>query len=191
MQLRVFAEGKKTEDMYLTNWSRLHRDRAIVSIAKHEHTTPFELTETAVAERKRDLREARHGRGSAFDQYWCIFDVDEHPKIPAALELASANSISVAISSPCIEAWFLIHFENQTAYLDRRDAQRRSEDLLGCSKALSPAALDLSVEKFDIAKAHAKSLEFKHIGDGTPQPWNPHSNVWRLVDEIKGPAAVA
>jgi hypothetical protein len=188
IQLRVFAEGKKTEDIYLTNWSRFYRDRVIVSIAKHEHTTPFELTETAVAERRNDLREARRGRGSAFHQYWCIFDVDEHPKIPEALELAASNTINIAISSPCIELWFLIHFENQTAYLHRRDAQRRSEQLLGCSKSLSPAALDLLVEKFDIAKTRARSLQVKHNGDRTPQPWNPYSNVWALVDEITGGA---
>jgi hypothetical protein len=43
----VFSEGKKTESIYVTNWHRLYRDRAIVSIATHEHTTPFELAESA------------------------------------------------------------------------------------------------------------------------------------------------
>jgi len=191
IQLRVFAEGKKTEDMYLTNWSRLYRDHVIVSVAKHEHTTPFELAETAAVQRRNDLKEAKRGRGAAFHQYWCIFDVDEHPKIPEALDLAAANSINVALSSPCIELWFLIHFENQTAYLGRREAQKRSKEILGCDKALSPTALDLLVEKFDTAKARAKSLESKHIGDGSPQPWNPHSTVWKLVDEIVRDTAVA
>ncbi|MGH3402729.1 MAG: RloB family protein [Streptosporangiaceae bacterium] len=184
IQLRVFAEGKKTEDIYLTNWSRLYRDRVIVSMATHKHTTPFELTEAAVRERGNDIREARRGRGAAFHQYWCIFDVDEHPKIPEALSLAAANNISVALSSPCIELWFLIHFEDQTAYIDRREAQRRSKEILGCDKALNPAALDLLVENFDAAKVRAKILEIKHIGDVSPQPWNPCSTVWKIVDEI-------
>jgi len=109
-QLLVFAEGKKTEDLYLTNWRRLFRDRVIVKIAPHEHTTPFELAADAVAQRRLDLREAKRGRGAAYDEYWCVFDVDDHPKIPEALELARANNISVAMSSPCIELWFLIHF---------------------------------------------------------------------------------
>lgn len=184
LQLRVFAEGKKTEDMYLTYWSRLHRDRVIVSMAKHEHTTPFELAQTAAVQRKNDLREAKRGRGAAFNQYWCIFDVDEHPKIPEALDLAAANAINVALSSPCIELWFLIHFVDQTAYLDRCEAQKRSKDILGCDKVLTPAALEMLNDNFDVAKVRAKRLEIKHIGDGTVQPWNPHSTVWKLVDEI-------
>lgn len=184
IQLRVFAEGKKTEDMYLTNWSRLYRDRVIVSVAKHEYTTPFELAQAAAVQRRNDLREARRGRGAAFDQYWCIFDVDVHPKIPEAIDLAAANSINVALSSPCIELWFLIHFESKTSYLSRGEAQKRSRELLGCDKALNSPALGLLVEKFDIAKAHAKSLEVKHLADGSPRPWNPHSTVWKLVDEI-------
>lgn len=191
LQLRVFCEGKKTESIYLTNWYRLHRQGVIVSLATHEHTTPFELAEAAAAERRRDRKEAKKGRGSAFHEYWCVFDVDEHPKIPEALDLASANSINVALSSPCLELWFILHFQNQTAYLDRREAQRRSKALLGCDKALTQAALDLLVENYQFAKTRAKALEVKHIGDGSAQPWNPHSQVWKLVDQIVGGAAVA
>jgi hypothetical protein len=33
LQLRIFAEGRKTESIYLTNWHRLYRDRVIISMA--------------------------------------------------------------------------------------------------------------------------------------------------------------
>lgn len=189
LQLRVFSEGLKTESIYLTNWYRLHRDRVIVTIAPHEHTTPYQLAESAVAERSRDLKEASRGRGSAYNQYWCIFDVDEHPKVPEALELARVNNINVALSSPCIELWFLIHFEKQTAYIDRREAQRKSKEILGCDKTLTQSALDRLVEAYNEAKSHALILDRKHSGDGSARPWNPHSDVWALVDEIRGSSA--
>ena len=185
LQIRVFSEGKKTESIYLTNWHRLYRGQVIVSMAPHEHTAPFELAESAAAQRRRDLREASRGRGAAFDQYWCIFDVDEHPKIPEALDMASANNINVALSSPCLELWFLIHFDNQTGYIDRREAQRRSKEILGCSKALTQAALDMLVANYETAKSRAEALAAKHRGDGSSQPWNPQSEVWRLVDIIR------
>jgi hypothetical protein len=89
IQLRVFAEGKKTESLYLNNWHRLYREKVIISVAPHECTTPFELTEVAGSQRRNDLRQAKRGRGTAFDEYWCMFDVDEHPKIPDALQLVS------------------------------------------------------------------------------------------------------
>ncbi len=189
LQLRIFSEGRKTESIYLTNWHRLYRDRVIVSIAPHEHTSPFELAESAAAERRSDLREASRGRGAAFHQYWCIFDVDEHPKVPEALDLARANSINIALSSPCLELWFLIHFDDQTAYLDRKEAQRRSKAILGCDKVLSQTALDLLVVNYATAKSRARALEQKHIGDGSSQPWNPNSDVWRLIDVIKRDSA--
>jgi hypothetical protein len=157
----------------------------IISHAPHEHTTPFELAKSAASERKRDIREEKRGRGEAFHQYWCIFDVDEHPKIPEALELARMNDINIALSSPCLELWFLIHFGNQTAYIDRREAQRRSKAILGCDKILSQQALDLLVVNYDAAKLRAQELETKHIGDGSSRPWNPYSEIWKLVDVIK------
>jgi RloB-like protein len=191
MQLLIFSEGLKTESLYLTNWHRLYRDRVIISIAPHEHTTPYELAESAAKQRRSDLREEKRGRGAAYDQYWCIFDVDEHPRIPEAIELARANSINVALSSPCVELWFLIHFVQQTGFLDRAEAQRRSKAVLGCDKVLTQAALDSLVQRYDTAKGHARTLVAKHEGDGSAQPWNPHTTVWRLVDEIIGTRPVA
>jgi RloB-like protein len=185
LQFLVFCEGRKTENIYLTNWHRVYRERVIVRIAPHEHTTPFELAQAAASHRRRDLTEARRGRGAAFDQYWCMFDVDEHPKVPDAIELARANNINVALSSPCLELWFLIHFEDQTAYLDRKEAQKRSKAILGCDKVLTQAALNCLVAGYDLAKARAQALGVKHEGDEAQKPWNPYSEVWKLVDAIK------
>lgn len=41
------------------------------------------------------------------------------------------------------------------------------------------------VANYGTARARAQALEAKHLGGGSPQPWNPHSSVWRLVDVIK------
>src|ERR1700678_901397 len=113
-----------------------------------------------------------------------MFDIDEHPKIPEALELARANDVNVALSSPCLELWFIIHFENRTAHIDRKEAQRRSREILSCDKVLSPVALERLVAEYDQAKKRAQALEMKHDGDGSPKPWNPYADVWKLVDII-------
>jgi RloB-like protein len=118
-----------------------------------------------------------------------MFDVDEHPKVPDALELARVNNVNVALSSPCLELWFLIHFEDQTAYLSRKDAQTQSKAILGCDKALTQAALNLLAANYDQAKSRAQALAIKHKGDESPRPWNPHAEVWKLVDAIRGDAA--
>lgn len=168
IQLRIFAEGEKTESNYLTHWNRLYREQTVISIAQHSHTTPFELVQAAAAQRREDLREAKKGRGSAFHQYWCIFDVDEHPRLHEALEMARANDIHVALSSPCVELWFLLHFENQTAYIHRHDAQARAKGHLKCGKELTEAALVLLV---GTGRYHGWAA----VGDAAPARGLSHS----------------
>lgn len=186
-QLLIFAEGKKTEPVYFTDRFRIYRESIIGHVAKHEETSPYQLVERAVARRVDDLREERRGRGSAYDGYWCVFDVDEHQRIPEALQLAESNSINVALSGPSIELWFLIHFEPQTAWIHRDDARRNAYDFLACDKALSLPALQMltSDDRYLIARERAQSLESKHQGDGSPPPWNPSSDVWRLIEVIR------
>lgn len=183
-QLMIFTEGKKTEIGYLVHWNRLYREKAIVKMATHEHTSPFELVEAAALQRRNDLKEAKKGRGQAFDQYWCMFDVDDHPKLSDALDMAQANDVNIALSSPCLELWFVLHFDDQTAYIDRHNAQRRSEGYLHCKKVLTPEALDLLVASFGSAKSRAHSLAKKHAGDDARRPWNPYCDVWKIVDVI-------
>lgn len=185
-QFLVFAEGDKTEPIYLTHWHRLFRERIIVTIAPHLYTTPFELVQAAIAQRSIDLREAKRGRGDAYDGYWCIFDVDVHPRVPEALRLAAEHGVCVAVSNPCIELWFILHFQNRTTYLDRGEAQRRSRDLLSTGKVPTTKALNLLVDGYEAAKRRAQDLDRKHEGDGSPPQTNPSSNVWRIIDIIQG-----
>jgi hypothetical protein len=131
--------------------------------------------------------EERRGRGAAYSNYWCVFDIDEHPNIPRALELAAAHGISVAVSNPCIELWFLLHFQDQRAALDRAEAQRKSCDLLGYGKVPTTKALAELVSRYEDARLRAKALNSKHELDGSPSGSNPSSGAWQLIDQIRRP----
>jgi hypothetical protein len=187
-QLIIFAEGKKTEPVYFTNWYRLYRERVIVKVAPHQGTTtPIELVQRAIKQRAEDLRDAKRGLGDAYDEYWSVFDVDTHPRLEEALELAISGGILVALSNPCIELWIIIHFHDQTAYLDTADAVEMAEGLLGGGKTPTPAALEQLVQRYGAAKQRACQLDKKHEQEGSPPNSNPSSGVWRLVDAIRGP----
>jgi RloB-like protein len=186
-QLMIFAEGEHTEPVYFTYWFRTYRERVIVKMAPHRHTTtPMELVEKAINQRSADVKEAKRGQGDAYDEYWCVFDVDSHPRLPEALQLAASAGIRIALSNPCIELWLILHFVNQTAYLTRTDAERESEKFLGCGKTPSPAALKLLVNKYETARGHARGLDRMHERNGSTANSNPSSGVWRLVDVIRG-----
>jgi hypothetical protein len=183
--LLAFVEGKMTEEAYLLVWARHARVQTLVDIDPFRGT-PMPLVERAVQAKNAEEREHRRRRGRAHDEYWCVFDVNAHPHIPEAIALARANGIRLAISNPCIELWFLLHFAEQTAYVDRRQASRLAKRYTAGGKGLTPDTLETLRESFDIARERAIRLEEKHRGDGTLAPGNPSSGVWRLVDSILG-----
>lgn len=152
----------------------------------NRETTPVELVARAIKQRTSDLTDARRGRGDPYDEYWCVFDVDRHPNLTGALELAASSDIKVALSRPCIELWFILHFEYHAGYLETAQAERLSQAHLSCGKTLSPQALGLLAASYKTAKGHAQRLDQKHAEDGSPPNSNPSSGVWRLIDVITG-----
>ncbi len=185
-QILIFVEGERTEDGYFKFWWRRSRDKVIVHIDER-NGTPITLVERAVARKKHEEREERRERGKAHDEVWCVFDVDEHSHLAEAILLAENNGINVAVSHPCFELWFILHYEDQTAHIERHPAQVRAKELLGCGKALSPDALNALADRYDDAVKRAKALDKKHEGDGSPARYNPSSEAWKLVDRIRYP----
>jgi hypothetical protein len=180
--LLVFVEGEETEEQYLTHYRRLHRRNVRVEIDPYRGP-PAQLVQRAAAAKKINERKAKR-EGRAHDEVWCVFDVDQHPNLSGAIDQARANGISLAISSPCLELWFLLHLQAQTGHINGDDVQALVQERLQCGKRLSAGALKLLEDNFTIAKDRARQLETKHEGDETPFPGNPSSGVWRLVDSI-------
>jgi len=106
----IVAEGALTEPQYLNRWYRDHRDRVRVTL-KHRHTDPLSIVRYA----KRLDRSLSRGGSPAFDRVWCVFDCDAHPHITRAISEATDLGYKVAISNPCIEVWFILHFQQQAA----------------------------------------------------------------------------
>lgn len=146
---------------------------------------PHSLVDRAVDTKKLEARNERRGRGRAYDEIWCVFDIDAHVQVAEAIQKANANGIGLAISNPCIELWFILHFEDQTGFLRRHDAQRKSFRLLGCGKNLSSEATDGLVDRYPEARERARSLDAKHAGDGSPPRSNPSSCVWALIESVR------
>ncbi|MEX0973614.1 MAG: RloB family protein [Solirubrobacterales bacterium] len=183
-EILVFAEGKVTEEGYLRHHHS--RNRSTVNVEIHEFRgDPLSLVRHAMKAKKRGEREEKGRRGRAHDEVWCVFDVDRHPELKHAVSLAREHDIQLAISNPCIELWFLIHFEGQTAFIERHDAQRSASRHTRCEKSLDRDALNALDRNYETAKERARRLARKHEGDGTEFPDdNPSSGVWRIVDSI-------
>jgi hypothetical protein len=183
-EILVFTEGRVTEQQYVVHWHRRCREHVLVTVDAF-HGGPLQLVEHAVRAKKLAARESRRGRGRAYDEIWCFHDVDDHERRAEAAVLAKAHGIKLAVSNPCIELWFILHFEDQTAHMERDAAQSRSKKLLGCGKVLTEQALTRLDDGLDDARRRANLLDTKHKGDGSPRGSNPSTSAGRLIDSIR------
>jgi hypothetical protein len=184
-ELLVFVEGK-TEESHLAEWHRRHREKVNVTVSEFTGP-PLKLVKRAVQVRAEEERAASRQQGRAHNEYWCVFDVDEHHGLPEAISLARDHDINIALSHPNIELWFILHFEDRTAPTHRHDATARAQELLKCGKNLTPDAAQQLVARYAAAAERAQKLDAKHEGDGSPPGSNPSSGVWRLVEIIRDP----
>jgi hypothetical protein len=169
--------------MYLTHLHRQHRQR-LAMVLDDRHGAPLTLVQHASNERRRWKREERRGRGASFDEYWCVLDVDEHPNLDEALDVARANEISVALSNPCIELWFVLHSADQTAFIDRHAVQARNREFHGYDKRPTVAALNQFAIRYPAAKQRATALDDMHARNGSPDRSNPSTSIPGLIDAI-------
>ena len=181
--IRVLTEGKITEPSYLTAWARRYR-HTVSLIVSESGMAP----ETLVNHASQHMRRRRRSRRSDqdFDEIWCVFDIDKHPNVSTAIHNARQSGIEVAVSNPCIELWFVLHVEDQTAYINRRNVQRQANELqLASGKGIPDRAWNTLFDEYEAARLRAKALDEWHAGNGSPPRSNPSTDIWRLVDRIR------
>lgn len=180
--IRVLTEGKVSEPGYLAQWAR--RSQNIHIDFSESGMAPLTLVERARSHQRSNRK--RGGKSDKFDEIWCIFDVDEHPNLSQAINEAREGGIEVALSNPCFELWLILHYQDQTAHIDRRHAQRLAGDLGAIDgKRIRPEAIEDILIKYVDAKRRAIELGNRHRGNGAVPDSNPSSNLWELVDKLR------
>lgn len=183
----VFCEGVKTEPIYINALKQqpsVH-DVAAVDIrveTGHGGSVPLTLVSMAADARRRAIDE-----DGEIDEFWCIFDVEwprNHPNLDSALEAARSNDIRLAISNPCFEVWLILHFQDQSGWLDNDDACRLRGRLDGSlGKGLEP---EMYMPLRFAAAIRAAALEKRHEENGTDFPHdNPSSGMYRFLCSVE------
>ena len=65
------------------------------------------------------LREVERRKGRVYNHCWVVFDKDDYADFDEAIAFAERNGFSVAYSNQAFEIWFLVHFGQYSAPLDR------------------------------------------------------------------------
>jgi hypothetical protein len=176
----VFCEGEASEPDYINALKRLPNVRGNTSInieVATECGVPLTLVRQAI-DRARD---------DEVDECWCVFDVEwpqQHPNLATAIRLAEENGIRLAISNPCFELWLILHFEDQTAFLNTDGAEKRSRKLDG--RPGKRIASDKYMPHRHAAAERALKLARCHEQNGTSFPNdNPLSSMRDLLAAIE------
>jgi len=104
----IVCEGAKTEKLYFEGLrGRLRIPNVAVKVCGKEcGSAPKSVVDFAV----------QHF-GEEYDHCWCVIDVEAprpHKTLAQALNKASGNGMQVALTNPCFEFWYILHFEKYT-----------------------------------------------------------------------------
>ncbi len=120
--LLVVCEDAKAAPAYfnaLRDHLRLETSRVEVC-GRECGSAPISVVDFAIQRRR-----AHQKAGRIVDTTFCVIDADDHESIFKALDKANANGLTVAVSSPCFEIWYLLHFAHGGRAYPKRDVLYR------------------------------------------------------------------
>ena len=185
-RILVICEGAVTEPKYFRALKRLFHNPALEIEIDDQHGTPKTLVAHAARRKKETAREAQRQRDAflAYDEVWCVFDVDEHPLLPEARQQARDNGISLAISNPCFELWALLHFRDQTAAETRQKVRSLLKGHIPRYDKELPAPTLMPL----LEEAMQRARHLDHLADLAGAPGkNPSTGVYLLIERIRQP----
>jgi hypothetical protein len=178
----IFCEGRVTEPDYFSDWRRFLRNGLIQIEISPELGDPLRLVECAMSADNRARTQAKRERDAnvLYDQIWCVVDVDQHPRLDDARQLADHHGIHLAVSEPCFELWALLHYQDQWAHIECSavaETLRRHQPYYN-------KRLDCDALRPLYQQARARAIELDERRTRNNGGWNPSTGVWRLVDEL-------
>jgi hypothetical protein len=177
----IVCEGHRTEPLYfnaMRRFLRLSATRIDIVPGSVSGSDPRSIVRYA-RQRKKWLKR----RGRRFDQIWCVFDRDEHPKIEDAFRWAAESHFALAFSNPCFELWFLLHLTDVDSPLDAHEALRRLRRAMPQYRKTA-SVFHLLLPQQAQALARAGALRRRLIERGRPEHENPSTSVDQLVSVL-------
>ncbi len=183
----IFCEGEKTEPTYFSRW----RERGMsLHIFKVSHTDPPGIIKDA-----QEIISGRSFEPTQGDSVWCVYDVDANSNaiLAKAATLAKKNCFDIALSNPCFELWYILHFELQGGELTSTAAIGRiSSYIAGYTKNMD--VFDTLTARIPVALTNAAIIRRRYgqeIGPIQDRSCNPFTNVDVLVQKLQAQQAKA
>lgn len=181
----IAVEGKnKTEKLYFNNFDNGKQSYSI-TIAKGNDTDPLKLVKSLDKEIKKNELDL-----SNKDMAFCVFDTDmdynKNKIINKAKQYAKERNIKIITSTPCIELWFLLHYEYTTANLSNNEIIKRLKQYYPKYEKNINIYPDIE-DKINTAIDRAKKLEEYQIKNNkqiTAVEANPNTEMYKIVEYL-------
>jgi hypothetical protein len=190
----VVCEGGKTEPQYFKALAGHLGLLNLVEVqveGKECGSAPISVVDHAIKVRAgRKQKAAKSNLVVEFDEVWCVCDVEvtvPHPTLPQARDKATGNDISIVLSNPCFEYWYILHFEYTTRGFSRNEqCKKRLKKHLPEYEKGSTSTFESIKENTDIAVKRAeKGLQSKQC-NMDPVQGNSSTDVYKLIRYLKG-----
>jgi hypothetical protein len=182
-RILVLCEGKRTEPEYIKGFKAWCRNPLVEVAISGAEGVPLTLVVSA-RDRRWEAAEAaklEKDENLCYDQVWCVFDRDDHPRFNEAIKMAQDNGLELAISNPSFELWLLLHFRDNPG-AQHRDGLRRML-MKHIPKYDKTVDFDDYVESYRVAHRRAADLDHLCAKDGEPFR-NPSTGVYLLTAQI-------
>jgi hypothetical protein len=186
-KLLIVCEGAKTERQYFEQFASFHRNSLVDVIVEGGKGVPLTVVRTAKAWKEKASSDAKR-KDDEFLKYqsvWCVFDVDDHPKVPEARIMANDNGIELAISNPCFELWLLLHHRDCPGELHRGKARSMLK--------VHVPSYDKHVSFVDYRDGYTRAVQrarsLDQLAESVSEPGrNPTTGVYVLTELIIPPS---
>jgi hypothetical protein len=182
-RILIVCEGRVTERQYFKAFQhQVRNSRVHVEVSK-ETGVPLTVVQCAIRLRDEAVSEAKRERDEnlLWDQVWGVFDVDEHPNLDKAIQLAGSEGICLAVSNPSFELWALLHFQDQRAFATRQQVRASLKTHLPDYEK----SLDFALMHPHYADALRRAQDLDHAADvHEASGRNPSTGVHRLTELI-------
>ena len=193
----IVTEGSQTEPKYFEHYRSRQTNidiRVVGSRTKGGETDYLGLIRKAMEYQNKNQISASNG-----DAVWVVADGDVNYNNPdpiaakdtllsRARKLADAKGIHIAISNPCFEFWYLLHFQYTTRYFRDYTAVENALTAYLPDYEKSDDVYSQLSERTATAIQNARRVAEYHLRNGNKPPFgiavNPFTDVCHLVESL-------
>ena len=185
----IVCEGIKTETIYFNSLIAYEKLSSVnVQVFAGERSTPSMVVKTAIK-----IKEAQN-KHLAFDEVYCVIDRDSHHSFEEAKQLANKNNITLIVSYPNIEYWYLCHFIYSRAPIIEKGGKSAGDN---CEAVLNKEWKKIFNKAYSKTEKDTYILLLPHLENGIKnakrslqeaikeEEYNPSTEVHLLVDNLR------